>query len=124
MTSFLIDPSGSPVFDSQGVYTTVDGATEFKQRMYNIFNTIYGTEPFYPNYGFDIISVIQVPPAGREMALQMAVVKALNVYNVQDLYGINTINTSITGATGIIGFTVTDTSGRTYGENLSVQTGE
>jgi len=121
MVSIFCEPCGSPIVDAQGNLYFLTDRAEFRQRLNNLFNTQVGSEVFYPEYGFDIFNVSQLPPGESKITLlRNMVIEALNVYQVQSLYGIRSVEASITGTTGIVNIQVTDTSANEYTEVLEV----
>lgn len=53
MTTIVLDNSGCPVFNKNGVLQTIDGMEEIKQRIIQLFKTEQGTRPFMPKFGFN-----------------------------------------------------------------------
>jgi len=121
MTSIFVDKLGIPIIDGQGNILFLTDQLEFKQRIFNIFSTQRGSEPFYPDYGFDIHSATILPPNARDQLLKMLATEALNVNAVQDLLAIKKIDAYIvSGTTGIISLDIMDIKGNEYKDTLGV----
>jgi len=121
MVSILCEPNGSPILDANGNLTFLAGTKEFRQRIFNLFNTQLGSEEFYPEYGFDLFTAENLPPTNRDQLLQILVIDALNVYQIQDLYGIKSVETAFTGSTGVVNIVLTDVNGNDYSETYDYE---
>jgi hypothetical protein len=121
MVSIMCEPNGTPIINANGNLTFLAGKKEFRQRIFNLFNTQVGSEEFYPEYGFDLISAESLPPTNRDQLLQILVVNALNVDQIQDLYGIRSVESTFTGTTGVINIELTDVNGNEYSETYDYE---
>ena len=112
--------SGTPMVDKDGNILFFTDREEFKYRVYNVFNTQTGSEPFAPNYGFDQMAMKKATPRVRPLLLRSLATEALNPLYLEGLISLNSIAGTFTGSTGIVSFNATDSFNNNYNQNMLV----
>ncbi len=121
--SVQLNGEGDPYIDGRGKINIITGATNFRQKIINIFNTHKSSEPLLPYYGFDFYNFFnQEVDTTPETKLYRYTVEALRPENLFGQFTVSNIDVYVSGSSGFIGFDVTDTDENTY--PLAVGIGE
>ena len=118
--SIMVNDVGTPIISKYGKFNLIEEYESFKQRLWNLFNTQLGSVDLFPNYGFDVLSLVTVNPADIERALYSNTVNALNPENVEGLYEVNDITVSYSNGKGYISMELLTIYGSIYKSRIEV----
>lgn len=90
--SLMLREVGTPIITKDGKFKYLTGFDGFKQRIWNLFNTQYGSNAIFLDYGFDTLNLKTVNPNDIKRALYSFTLSALNPEHVEGLNRIVSLN--------------------------------
>ena len=100
--SLMLTEVGTPIITKDGLFVYLTDFDAFRQRIWNVFNTQYGTNSMFVDYGFDSLGMKDVNPNDVRRALYSYTLDALNPKHIEGLNEIIQLEVNYEDSTGTI----------------------